>query len=183
MVPSTSLSLKLCGSCHAFNFGVSFWKRNLKMGAFIKRLLNYKTIQVWSVEWGVQSSEESDSRAGGSRWCLLSLQCRGFYWPPGDWSRVWFRPLDASALGDDVCSATQRGYVYLNTHTPYQWRRLWASAWWSPVTQRCKTKCFRVFHQRRMFGVQTAADQLTLSQLCFTSWFQVPTFSWTRRVL
>ena len=33
-----SLSLKLCGSCHAFNFGKSFWKKNLKMGAFIKRL-------------------------------------------------------------------------------------------------------------------------------------------------
>ena len=36
MVPSTFPSLKLCGSCHAFNFGMSFWKKNLKMGAFIK---------------------------------------------------------------------------------------------------------------------------------------------------
>ena len=35
---STSLSFKLCASCHAFIFGMSFWKKNLKMGAFTKRL-------------------------------------------------------------------------------------------------------------------------------------------------
>lgn len=38
MVPSTSLSLKLCGSYHAFNFGMSIWKKNLEIGAFTKRL-------------------------------------------------------------------------------------------------------------------------------------------------
>ena len=38
MVPSTSLSLKLCGSGHAFNFGMTFWKKNLKMGAYTNRL-------------------------------------------------------------------------------------------------------------------------------------------------
>lgn len=38
MVPSTSLNLKLCWSCHAFNFDLSFLKKHLRMGAFMKRL-------------------------------------------------------------------------------------------------------------------------------------------------
>ena len=44
MVPSTSLSLKLCGSYHAFNFGMSIWKKNLKWTFSVPFKLNYRLI-------------------------------------------------------------------------------------------------------------------------------------------
>ena len=56
MVPSTSLSLKLFGSCHALNFGMSFWKKNLKMGAFTKRL-NFDLMMVLNNKVGGISTQ------------------------------------------------------------------------------------------------------------------------------